>query len=78
MTNVDDLLERTRNRRLPDPDIRRLLRTRSGLTQAEIANAIGVQRPTVSRWESGLRTPRGRHADAYSQLLRGLAAEVAP
>ena len=77
MQSVEDLIHRSRKRRLPDPEVRRMLRNRSGLTQADVASAIGVERPTVSRWESGLRTPRGRHADAYAELLRALAAEVA-
>ena len=30
-------------------------RERLGLTQAELAKAVGVQRVTVARWEAGLR-----------------------
>lgn len=78
MTGLSNLIDRTRRRRLPDPEMRRLLRLKAGLSQAEIAAAIGVERPTVSRWESGVRSPRGRHAEAYAALLRGLAAEVTP
>ena len=29
------------------------LRLRAGLTQQELAAKVGVQHPTVSRWESG-------------------------
>lgn len=29
------------------------LRIKSGLTQREVANAVGVTEATVSRWESG-------------------------
>ena len=78
MTSLSNLIDRSRRRRLPDPEMRRLLRLKAGLTQAEIAAAIGVERPTVSRWEAGIRSPRGAHAEAYAELLRGLAVEVTP
>jgi transcriptional regulator with XRE-family HTH domain len=32
-------------------------RRRRGITQAELAEAVGVEQPTVQRWESGKRTP---------------------
>lgn len=78
MATFANLIDRSRRRRLPDLEMRRMLRLKAGLTQAEIAAAIGVERPTISRWESGLRSPRGPNAEAYADLLRGLAAEVAP
>lgn len=33
----------------------RAARERLGLTQAELAKVVGVQRVTVARWEAGLR-----------------------
>jgi DNA-binding transcriptional regulator YiaG len=75
-TDVETLLARGRaRRRLPEPVMRRLLRERANVTQAELAEALGVARSTVSRWEAGLRGPRGAHADGYSELLDRLAAE---
>ena len=40
------------------------LRKRKGLTQAELAVAIGVSTSAVGNWEAGLRRPR------YETLLR--------
>jgi transcriptional regulator with XRE-family HTH domain len=56
-------------RRLPEPAVRKLLRERSMLTQAEIADAIGVSRQAVSRWESGKRYPRREHLGRYMAIL---------
>jgi transcriptional regulator with XRE-family HTH domain len=71
--NLDDLLERkTTRRRLPAPDVRRLLRERAGLTQTEAGEFLAVLPSTVSRWESGQRTPRGDRLDRYLQLLERL------
>lgn len=33
------------------------LRKRRGFTQASLAEALGVEQPTVQRWEAGTRTP---------------------
>ena len=47
-----------------------LLRRRAerGLTQAEVAERIGVSRVTLARWEGGYREP------TMSQLLKWMAA----
>jgi transcriptional regulator with XRE-family HTH domain len=45
------------------------LRVRAGLSQAEIAEACGVRRPTVGAWESGTRSPHGDAALAYARVL---------
>ncbi len=56
---IDNLLaEARRKHALPPPPLRRLLREQAGLTQAEIAQVLGVGRPTVTRYESGVRDPR--------------------
>lgn len=61
-------------RRLPEPAMRRLLRQRARLSQAEVAAAAGVARATVSRWESGAREPSGERLAAYVAILDRLAA----
>lgn len=77
MKSVEELLTRSQRRKsLPKPRVRRALRLQAGLTQAEVAEAIGVSRPAVVRWESGERTPRNPHLDKYVELLRRLAAET--
>jgi DNA-binding transcriptional regulator YiaG len=51
----------------------RKLREQAGLSQEEIADAIGVTRACVSRWEAGARRPTGDAAQRYAQLLDLLA-----
>jgi DNA-binding transcriptional regulator YiaG len=71
--NLDELLERkTARRRLPAPDVRKLLRERAGLTQTEAGAVVAVLPSTVSRWETGQRTPRGETLDRYIELLERL------
>lgn len=78
MSAIDALLATSRRRRsIPVPEDRRSLREEAGLTQAEVAQALGVSRPTVVRWENGERTPRGRLLDDYVKLLTRLARDVA-
>lgn len=60
------------HRGLPAPALRRALRQSAGLTQEDLAGAIGVRRESVSRWETGLRTPRGRLLAAYTELLEAI------
>jgi DNA-binding transcriptional regulator YiaG len=75
-TAADKILQITRNRsRLPRPAERRRLREGAGLTQAELAAALEVSAPTIVRWESGKRKPRGRNLDAYVQVLEALGLE---
>ena len=50
-----------------------------GLTQAQLAQRLGVSRPTVTQWESGAREPRSvdalvRLADALGCTLDWLCA----
>ena len=74
--DLETLLSRGRMRRqLPPPAVRKMLRERAGLSQAAVAGALGIQRPTLTRWELGRRTPRGPMLEAYSALLDRLAAE---
>ncbi|QWA26362.1 helix-turn-helix domain-containing protein [Streptomyces sp. JCM17656] len=58
---------------LPPPEERRRLREAGALTQAQVAERMGVSRETVRAWESGRTTPRGRRRDAYAQLLWSIA-----
>ncbi|MEU2608858.1 helix-turn-helix transcriptional regulator [Streptomyces albus] len=58
---------------LPSPRVRQRLRVAAGLTQAEVANAIGVQRVAVARWEAGIAKPHRSNRLKYAHLLRRLA-----
>ncbi|MFF3894858.1 helix-turn-helix domain-containing protein [Streptomyces sp. NPDC001812] len=59
---------------LPSPEERRRLRESRSLTQAQLAQRIGVSRETVRAWESGRSTPRGRKRETYVKLLTATPA----
>ena len=76
MNGIERLISTVRaRRRLPGPAARRLLRARAGLTQEEIAEALGVTRAAISRWETGNRNPRGPMLESYLVVLERLAVE---
>ena len=75
MVDIAPLLARAKERHdLPPPEERRRRRVAAGLRLAEVAEPFGVSSLTVSRWERGLRTPRGDLLLAYGKFLRGLEA----
>ncbi len=77
MDEQERLIENSRHRReLPSPELRRQIRKLGRVTQAEIAQVLGINRASVSRWESGERTPRGKLAKSYKQLLERIHAEA--
>ncbi|MEV7560909.1 helix-turn-helix transcriptional regulator [Streptomyces sp. NPDC089795] len=57
---------------LPAVPDRGALRRAAGLTQRQVAAAVGVGRVQVARWETGVAEPRGVRRKAYSHLLGGL------
>ncbi|MGF1344554.1 helix-turn-helix transcriptional regulator [Streptomyces flavovirens] len=69
MQRVNALLEDV----LPTPRVRQQLRLAAGLTQQEVADAVGVKRLAVARWELGQTHPRRPHRAVYIHLLKGLA-----
>lgn len=74
---LQDALERSRLRRgLPEARVRRMIREAAGLSQDDVARALGVARPTVTRWEGG-HLPRGAKLDEYARLLNDLTREAA-
>ncbi|MFE0389530.1 helix-turn-helix transcriptional regulator [Streptomyces bungoensis] len=58
---------------LPEPPERERLRKAQGLTQAQVAEALGVTRGAVSAWEAGRYDPRGTVRIQYAELLRLIA-----
>ncbi|KPI12496.1 helix-turn-helix domain protein, partial [Actinobacteria bacterium OK006] len=57
---------------LPAPTERVRLREAAGLTQAAIAQALGVRVPSITAWEAGRAEPKGERLEAYRRLLDGL------
>ncbi|NNJ03726.1 helix-turn-helix domain-containing protein [Streptomyces sp. PKU-MA01144] len=61
---------------LPSPKERRRLREAKALSEAQLAEALGVTRATVRAWETGRADPRGRKREAYAKLLAAYDAEL--
>ncbi|WP_256256449.1 helix-turn-helix transcriptional regulator [Streptomyces sp. MUSC 14] len=57
---------------LPTPAERTRLREAAGLTEAAVAQALGVRVPSIQAWEAGRAEPKGDRLDAYRRLLDGL------
>jgi len=64
-------------RELAESGEARRLRLRAGLSLGEVARELRVAVPTILRWETGERRPRGKAALWYAQLLEQLAAREA-
>jgi DNA-binding transcriptional regulator YiaG len=58
--------------KLPPARQRRRIRDDAGISQRELAEALGVGVMTFNRWERGVARPRGQHATAYLALLEKL------
>lgn len=54
----------------------RRIRLDAKLSLQEIADAIGVSNPTISRWENGLNQPRGEAGALWARLLADLEREM--
>ena len=52
------------------------LRERRGLTQAQIADRLNVDRSSVSKWESGDSTPLRKYRRKLCELLGCTEAEL--
>ena len=70
---VDALLANTRSRRrLPPADERRHIREAAGVSQRQLARALGVSWTAIQRWEGGARPRRPEHVTEYRRALDGL------
>jgi transcriptional regulator with XRE-family HTH domain len=57
----------------------RELRVQAGLSQSELAEAVGVTRATIARWELGIRSPARREAERLTTVLNLLRdRDIAP
>lgn len=70
MSNLEALRAKVAARKgLPPPSLRRAIRENAGVSQQDVADALGCHRETVSRWETGERSPTGDLLAAYVALL---------
>jgi DNA-binding transcriptional regulator YiaG len=54
------------------------IRRQAGLSQSQLAQAIGVRPSAVCRWENQVRKPSGDAALRYGRVLRLLREKEAP
>lgn len=52
------------------------IRERKGVTQDELATRVGVEQPTINRWEKGKREPKFKDLFALSEILEVSVAEL--
>lgn len=77
MDTLNEALRVARLRRdLPVTETRRRLREKAGVSQQALAASVGVTSASISRWESGERTPRGVRLIRYVSALRRFARET--
>jgi HTH-type transcriptional regulator/antitoxin MqsA len=63
-------------KRLPSPAIRVAIRKEARVTQAQMADQLGVHRVTFASWEKGDLRPTDEHCLAYLELLEALQKEA--
>lgn len=64
---------RTKERSVRDTEGLKRLREKAGITQAALADALGVDRTTVTTWEIGRSFPR---AELLPKLAAALGCEI--
>jgi DNA-binding transcriptional regulator YiaG len=70
---MSDAKELARVRHLAETGAARAIREAADVSLAEAAAPVRVDRSTISKWERGLRRPRGEAAIRYLRLLEELA-----
>ncbi|MCU1624235.1 MAG: hypothetical protein JWL79_3080 [Frankiales bacterium] len=71
--NHAELLLLARARRYAASGEGQEIRVRAGLSVREVAEAVGVARHTLWKWERGERVPRADGATAWASFLGELA-----
>ena len=75
--SIEVLAEKIKKKRdFPPPGVRRRLRESAGLTQQDFAGFLGVDRASVSRYETDTRAPSGEILSRYIRLLNRLTIEL--
>jgi transcriptional regulator with XRE-family HTH domain len=44
-------------------------REKAGMTQGDLADAVGVKQPSISQWETGETLPKAEHAQKLQQII---------
>ena len=73
MASANELLLLVEAREFSRSGRARQIREDAGISQDELAEVCGVDGATISRWERGLRGPRGAAAITYMRTLRALS-----
>jgi DNA-binding XRE family transcriptional regulator len=68
-----EAIELVRVRRLVATGAARALRESAGLSMTETAQAAGVAKTTIWRWETRQRRPRGATVERYAKVLEDLS-----
>jgi DNA-binding XRE family transcriptional regulator len=76
LDTLEDLKRLSAARRWAKNGTARRVRELCELTQAEIAEVVGVDPSTVALWETGQRTPSGDAAKAYARTLVELGVNL--
>lgn len=63
-------------KRGPSPKRAAEIRRAAGITQARMALALGIDRSTLARWETGHMTPRQTQAGRWRDLLAQIEHEL--
>lgn len=73
MAPEEELLKVARARRIARSGEAKRIRRDAGVSARELGLAIGLSENAIFRWESGDRSPRGKAAVAWIDLLDKLA-----
>ena len=58
------------------PEALRAAAEQAGLTDTQIAAAVGVSQQTVGSWKAGRKSPRGKHLMALVDVVPGFGARL--
>ena len=76
MDPIESLIEEVRARQAFPAEARKT-RIAAGVSQRRMAEALGIDRSTLTLWEAGRQQPRAGHLERWRQLLTQLKREVA-
>lgn len=72
MTGMDDLIAEIRRAKALTPAEAERVRKAAGVSQARLAEAMGIENSTLNQWEAGKRTPRPEGMARWSEAIERL------